>query len=161
MKTITLALALLLFGFNNTTALSRVVKLNCHYDLSDKERNILKKTKGKQLTIIINTSRKKVCLEAASNCFPIVANLKGAIVAFGTDWGEHDGNKCPGKSTIIINKSNMSGSRKLKFDFNNLACNGNFRGQGRLQDRRALARLRPVVRYATHIWSWTCTRRLD
>ena len=153
MKTITLALAILLFGFNSTTALSRIIKLNCHYDLSDLERDVLKKTKGKALAVIINTSRKKVCLQSASYCFPIIQNNDVSIIAAGAEWAEHYGDKCPAKfrkqTTITINKSDMSGSRRLNTrkgldwnkSLNRLACHGNER--------------------KTYIWTWTCTRRLD
>ena len=149
MKTITLALALLLFGFNSTTALSRIIKLNCHYDPSDIERKFLKKTKGRQITVTVDTSRNKVCL---ANCYPIIQNNDVSIIAAGAEWDEHYG-ECAAKfreqTTITINKSDMSGSLRLNtrkgLGWDNilrkLVCKGNER--------------------KTYIWTWTCTRRLD
>ena len=155
MKTITLALAILLFGFNSTTALSRIIKLNCIYKLSDIERQL--EVHLDPFAIIINTSRKKVCLQGgrrkASGCFPTIQNNDVSIIAAGAEWGEHYGDKCPAKfrkqTTITINKSDMSGSRRLNTrkgldwnkSLNRLACHGNER--------------------KTYIWTWTCTRRLD
>ena len=153
MKTITLALAILLFGFNSTTALSRIIKLNCHYDLSDLERDVLKKTKGKALAVIINTSRKKVCLQSASYCFPIIQNNDVSIIAAGAEWGEHYGDKCPAKfrkqTTITINKSDMSGSHSINTRVG-MGWDKSLRTIRCLGDERH-----------TYIYNFTCTRRLD
>ena len=153
MKTITLALALLLFGFNSTTALSRIIKLNCHYDLSDLERDVLKKTKGKALAVIINTSRKKVCLQSASYCFPIIQNNDVSIIAAGAEWGEHYGDKCPAKfrkqTTITINKSDMSGSHSINTRVG-MGWDKSLRTIRCLGDERH-----------TYNYTFTCTRRLD
>jgi hypothetical protein len=155
MKTITLALALLLFGFNSTTALSRIIKLNCIYKLSGTERQL--EIQNIPFAIIINTPRKKVCLQGetrmrASGCFPIIQNNDVSIIAAGAEWDEHV-HMCKAKfrkqTTITINKSDMSGSHRLNTrvgmgwskSLNRIACLGN-------------------ERY-TRYWTFTCTRRLD
>ena len=154
MKTITLSLALLLFGFNSTTALSRIIKLNCNYNLSDIERQL--EVYKDPFAIIINTSRKKFCLQGrrkrASRCFPIIQNNDVSIIAAGAEWDEHVGS-CPAKfrkqTTITINKSDMSGSHRLNTRV----------GEGWDKARRTI-RCLGDERY-TYNWTFTCTRRLD
>ena len=154
MKTITLALALLLFGFNSTTALSRIIKLNCIYKLSDIERQL--EVHLDPFAIIINTSRKKVCLQGgrrkASGCFPTIQNNDVSIIAAGAEWDEHVGvciAKFRKQTTITINKSDMSGSHS----FNTRV------GMGWDKSLRTIRCLGDERH--TYIYNFTCKRRLD
>ena len=154
MKTITLALAILLFGFNSTTALSRIIKLNCIYKLSDIERQL--EVHLDPFAIIINTSRKKVCLQGgrrkASGCFPTIQNNDVSIIAAGAEWDEHVGvciAKFRKQTTITINKSDMSGSHSINTRVG-MGWDKSLRTIRCLGDERH-----------TYIYNFTCTRRLD
>ena len=154
MKTITLALALLLFGFNSTTALSRIIKLNCIYKLSDIERQL--EVHLDPFAIIITTSRKKGWLQGgrrkASGCFPTIQNNDVSIIAAGAEWDEHVGvciAKFRKQTTITINKSDMSGSHSINTRVG-MGWDKSLRTIRCLGDERH-----------TYIYNFTCTRRLD